>query len=71
MARSATRKMGADGSECKTTLALALCQTGSADEALAVLDEVGGAAPYLLSVRAVARASAATRGRGLAVRRGR
>lgn len=48
--------MGADGTECRTTLALALCQVGSADEALAVLDEVRGAAPYLLSVRAVARA---------------
>jgi tetratricopeptide (TPR) repeat protein len=49
-------RMGADASESRITLALALCQVGRADEALAVLDEVSNVTPYLLSVRAVARA---------------
>jgi len=48
--------MGADGSESRITLALALCQVGRADEALALLDSVENATPYLWSVRAVARA---------------
>jgi tetratricopeptide (TPR) repeat protein len=48
--------MGADGSESRITLALALCQVGRADEALAVLDVVVSATPYMLSVRALARA---------------
>jgi tetratricopeptide (TPR) repeat protein len=48
--------MGADGTESRITLALALCQVGRADEALAVLDVVDYATPYMLSVRALARA---------------
>ena len=48
--------MGADGSESRITLALALCQVGRADEALAALDVVGNVTPYMLSVRALARA---------------
>lgn len=48
--------MGADGSESRITLALALCQVGRADEALAVLDVVENVTPYMLSVRALARA---------------
>ena len=47
--------MGADGSESRITLALALCQVGRADEALAVLDVVVNVTPYLLSARALAR----------------
>jgi tetratricopeptide (TPR) repeat protein len=48
--------MGADGSESRITLALALCQVGRADEALAVLDVIVNATPYMRSVRALARA---------------
>jgi tetratricopeptide (TPR) repeat protein len=48
--------MGADGSESRITLALALCQSGRADEALATLDEVELASPYLHAIRALARA---------------
>ncbi len=48
--------MGADGSESRITLALALCQVGRADEALALLEQVGTATPYLRAVRALARA---------------
>ena len=48
--------MGADTSESQITLALALCQVGRADEALAALDEVANVTPYLYSVRALARA---------------
>jgi class 3 adenylate cyclase/tetratricopeptide (TPR) repeat protein len=48
--------MGADGSESRITLALALCQVGRADEALATLDDVELASPYLHAVRALARA---------------
>jgi hypothetical protein len=51
--------MGADGSESRITLALALCQAGRADEALAVVDEVGFSNPYLFAVRALARAMTA------------
>lgn len=48
--------MGADGSESRITLALALCQVGRGDEALVLLDGVANATPYLLSVRALAQA---------------
>jgi tetratricopeptide (TPR) repeat protein len=48
--------MGADGSESRITLALALAQVGRADEALVVLDVVQHVTPYLLSVRALANA---------------
>ncbi len=48
--------MGADGSESRITRALALCQVGRADEALAILDTVDNPTPYLCSVRALARA---------------
>ena len=48
--------MGADGSESRITLALALCQVGRTDEALAELDQVAASTPYLWSVRALARA---------------
>jgi class 3 adenylate cyclase/tetratricopeptide (TPR) repeat protein len=51
--------MGADGSESRITLALALCQVGRADEALATLDDVENLTPYLCAVRALARASTA------------
>jgi len=48
--------MGADGSESRITLALALCQVGRADDALAQLEQVENSTPYLRSVRALARA---------------
>ncbi len=48
--------MGADGAESRITLALALCQVGRADEALAILDLVEVPTPYMSSVRALARA---------------
>jgi class 3 adenylate cyclase/tetratricopeptide (TPR) repeat protein len=48
--------MGADGSESRITLALALCQVGRGDEALASLDGVDQDTPYLWTVRALARA---------------
>ena len=48
--------MGADGSESRITVALALCQVGRADEALVALDQVANVTPYLCSVRALARA---------------
>ncbi len=48
--------MGADGSESRVTLALALCQMGRADEALAMLDEVDISTPYRFSTSALARA---------------
>jgi tetratricopeptide (TPR) repeat protein len=51
--------MGADGSESRITLALAMCQVGRADEALAALEEVANPTPYLCSVRALARAMTA------------
>ena len=47
--------MGADGTESRITLALALCQVGRADEALAVLLDVSILSPYLFAVRALAR----------------
>jgi len=48
--------MGADASESRITLALALCQVGRADDALATLDGVDIPSPYFCSVRAMARA---------------
>jgi class 3 adenylate cyclase/tetratricopeptide (TPR) repeat protein len=48
--------MGADASESRTTLALALCQVGRADEAMAMLEQVENSTPYHWSVRALARA---------------
>ena len=48
--------MGSVGSESRITLALALCQVGRADEALAELEQVAAPTPYLWSVRALARA---------------
>ncbi|HSP30153.1 MAG TPA: AAA family ATPase, partial [Ilumatobacteraceae bacterium] len=51
--------MGADGSESRITLALALCQVGRADDALAALEEVTNVTPYLCSIRALARAMTA------------
>ena len=48
--------MGADGTESRITLALALCQVGRADEALVSLDDVDRLTPYLCAVRALARA---------------
>jgi class 3 adenylate cyclase/tetratricopeptide (TPR) repeat protein len=48
--------MGADGAESSVTLALALCQVGRADEALAALEAVEFLTPYALSVRSLARA---------------
>lgn len=49
-------KMGADGAESRVTLALALCQSGRADDALAILDEVVRDFPYGSAVRALAAA---------------
>jgi class 3 adenylate cyclase/tetratricopeptide (TPR) repeat protein len=51
--------MGADGAESRITLALALCQVGRADDALAALEQVDAVTPYLCSVRALARAMTA------------
>jgi len=56
--------MGAEGSESRVTLALALCQTGRPDDALAVLVDVAGvgpddaaeASPYAAAVHAIAAA---------------
>jgi len=48
--------MGADGSESRITLALAHCQIGQPDEALALLEEVAVETPYCCSVRALAQA---------------
>ncbi len=51
-----SQAMGADGSECQVTLALALCQVGRAEDAMVVLDQTNNPTPYLWSVRALARA---------------
>lgn len=51
-----SRAMGAEASESRITLALALCQVGQADEALAALDDIDTPTPYFCSVRALARA---------------
>jgi len=50
-----TRMRAQDG-EVRTTLALALCQTGRADEALAMLLGVPAGSPYSMAVRALASA---------------
>lgn len=55
-ALAGSEAMGADGSESRVTLALALCQVDRADDALAALGEVTVESPYLQSVRALARA---------------
>jgi len=47
--------MGAEASESRITLGLALCQVGRADDALAALDDVDRLTPYLCAVRALAR----------------
>jgi class 3 adenylate cyclase/tetratricopeptide (TPR) repeat protein len=49
-----TEAMEADGSEARVTLALAHCQTGDAETALAVLYDVGLERPYPRAVHAVA-----------------
>jgi tetratricopeptide (TPR) repeat protein len=46
--------MGADGGEVRVTLALALCQTGRAEDALSALLDVDVAFPYAHAVRALA-----------------
>ncbi len=51
------RAMGADGSEVRVTLALALCQVGRAEEALALLLEIDVDFPYARAVRALASAT--------------
>jgi class 3 adenylate cyclase/tetratricopeptide (TPR) repeat protein len=48
--------MGADGGEVRVTLALALCQSGRAEDALTVLLDVQIAFPYAHAVRALASA---------------
>ncbi len=48
--------MGANGSETKVTYALALCQTGQAEAALAILGEVDVDFPYARATRAIATA---------------
>ena len=48
--------MGGEGSEVRTTLALALCQVGRADEALAQLLDVRTDTPYARAVHAIASA---------------
>ncbi|NND75784.1 MAG: AAA family ATPase [Ilumatobacter sp.] len=49
-------KMGADGDETATTLALAFCQVGDPERALTLLAEAEVDFPYALAVRAVAAA---------------
>jgi tetratricopeptide (TPR) repeat protein len=49
-------RMGADGSEAKVTLALLLCQSGRAEEAITVLLEVTERTPYYHAVSALASA---------------
>jgi class 3 adenylate cyclase/tetratricopeptide (TPR) repeat protein len=51
-----SRAMGIEGSEVGVTLALALCQAGRAEEALAVLEGLDTAYPYASSVVALAAA---------------
>jgi class 3 adenylate cyclase/tetratricopeptide (TPR) repeat protein len=48
--------MGADGSESRITVAMALCQVGRPDDALVALEQVENLTPYLWSVRSLARA---------------
>lgn len=56
LALERTNAMGADGSESRVTLALALCQVDRAEDALGVLDEVGHTGPYYAAVHALAAA---------------
>lgn len=51
-----TMAMGAEGSETRVTLALALCQAGRADEALILLDQVDRSHPYAAAIQALASA---------------
>jgi hypothetical protein len=51
-----TMAMGAEGSETRVTLALALCQAGRADEALILLDQVDRTHPYAAAIQALASA---------------
>jgi hypothetical protein len=51
-----TNMMGADGSESLITLALALCQVGRPEEALAILDGDVRESPYAASVEVLASA---------------
>jgi hypothetical protein len=48
--------MGAEASETRVTLALALCQAGRADEALIMLDQVDRSYPYAAAIQALASA---------------
>jgi class 3 adenylate cyclase/tetratricopeptide (TPR) repeat protein len=57
--------MGADASESKTTLALALCQLGRPEEALSVLDDDVREGPYADAVEALAAAMIGDCGRAL------
>jgi len=50
------QETGSDGSEVRTALALALCQAGRADDALAQLFDANADNPYTRSVRALASA---------------
>jgi hypothetical protein len=56
LAVARTEAMGADGGEARTTLALALCQSGRVDDALAVLVGVDLDRPYTRAVNALASA---------------
>ncbi|MGB0114717.1 MAG: hypothetical protein WBP59_15975, partial [Ilumatobacteraceae bacterium] len=49
-------RMGAEGSESSVTLALALCQAGRADDALAILEGIERDFPYAAAVTALASA---------------
>ncbi len=51
-----TIAMGAEGSETRVTLALALCQAGRPDDALVLLDQVDRSRPYAAAVQALASA---------------
>ncbi len=66
LALERSEAMGADGSEPRVTLALAYCQVDRADEALAMLSDVGITSPYFFSVRALARALTADPGGAVA-----
>ncbi len=50
------KAMGADGSETRVTYALGLCQTGQAERALALLEDVEIDFPYGHAIRAIAAA---------------
>jgi tetratricopeptide (TPR) repeat protein len=51
-----TIAMGAEGSETRVTLVLALCQSGRPDEALILLDQVDPSHPYAAAILALASA---------------